>query len=402
MTSYRKSAALFLVFIVVFQLAVIVVGDIARPDWSHWGDEWHFQNTIKKFGNEISLNNLKHYEEMSTPLPFLAYAMWGRVVGFDLFHLRILSVIIALVTYVLFHRFLFVTLKNNTKAFLGAAFLAVQPYMIGFSIFVYTDMMAILFIILAGLAHFERRPLLMAVAMAMAILSRQYAAFLALAAGLFYLLEYVNSRRTNTLRMLSACVLSIIPFAILFIWWGGPSPDNTMKLHYIDYGFSFHPYVLSLYISVLFVYLLPLIIIHLKRFYGDYRVWLAAVVASAFYPLFPVEPTQPTLNVGITTVGLFHRLLNAVIKNDTGVHVAFYAGFLLAMPVLIYFVRDCYSRLKQKRYDLKLFLDATILLFFAVMPFSYLGWEKYFLPVVPLIILRILLSKRTAMVCSRN
>ena len=52
MTSYRKSAATFLIFIVLFQLAVIVIGDLVRPDWSHW--EYYSANEDSKHDNKTN------------------------------------------------------------------------------------------------------------------------------------------------------------------------------------------------------------------------------------------------------------------------------------------------------------------------------------------------------------
>ncbi|UCE23307.1 MAG: glycosyltransferase family 39 protein [Candidatus Zixiibacteriota bacterium] len=388
MKQYRKSLVVFLAFIIVFELLVILVGDLARPSWSHWSDEWHFQNTIKRFGNEISLYNLKHYEEMSTPLPFLIYALWGRLVGFDLFHLRMFSVIVALLTYVIFHRLLYVYLKDGLKAFWGAAFLAAQPYMIGLSIFVFTDMMAILLLLVTLYAHVKRKALLFGVFMALAILSRQYLAFLTLAAGIYYAVEFAHSRGKQSIRMLLACVISAIPFALLALWWGGPTPANTLQLRYLDYGFVYHAFALSLYICLIVIYLFPLILVSLRRLYTDYRILVAALVGSAYYFIFPVQPTQPTINVDIATVGLFHRLLKATLGGEMLIHSVFYVCFLLAMPVVIHLLVDCYLRLRRRILDRQFYLDLAIISFFFVMPFSYLSWEKYFMPAVPLFVLR--------------
>lgn len=392
MTQYRKSLVLFIVFIIVFELLVILVGDIVRPGWSHWSDEWHFQNTIKRFGNEINLYNLKHYEEMSTPLPFLIYALWGRMMGFDLFHLRMLSVIIAILTYIAFHRLLFIALKDGKKVFWGGAFLVAQPYMIGLSIFVFTDMTAILFMVLACLALLKRRPILLGICIMMAILSRQYIAFLALAAGIYFLVDYLRVRRKSSLYMMLSSVVSVIPYILLALWWGGPTPDNTMQYRYLDYGFTFNAHALSLYIGLIWVYGFPLLLFYLKKFYCDYKVWIAGVIASGFYLLFPVGPSQPTINVGISTVGLFHRFLKALLLGEFWIQVVFYLSFLLAMPVVIRLAGDCYRRFKRRLHDTPLFLDLAILAFFVVMPFSYLSWEKYLMPMLPLFILRVLMA----------
>ncbi len=394
MSRYGKSIALFLAFVIVFQLAVILVGNFIRPEWGHWGDEWHFQNTIKQFGEEISLHNLRHYEEMSTPLPFLAYALWGKLVGFELFHLRILSLIMAVITYLVFHRLLFISIKDEKKVFWGAVLLVIQPYMIGFSIFVYTDMMAILFLLLAVLWHIRRRPILLGLCLVMAILSRQYMAFLVFGGGIYYLLEHITIKRRDSLTMLAAAVLSVVPYLILVFWWGGLSPDSSLRQRYLGDGFYFHPTTVSLYVSLIFIYLFPLILYYARKFYCGLTVWMVSLIGSIFYVLFPVGPSKPSVEVGIPTVGLFHRLLRYSLGQGFWEQVVFHLGFVLAVPVLYSLATDLYQRLRQHLFDIKLFLDLAIIAFLVMMPFSYLGWEKYFLPVVPLLILRIMMSRR--------
>ncbi len=383
-----------MVFLVLFELLVVLVGNQFRPEWGHWGDEWHFQNTIKRFGTEISLETLQHYEEMSTPLPFVVYALWGRVFGFDLFHLRILSVLIALITYIAFHRLLFLTVSDKNIVFFGAALLAVQPYMIGFSIFVYTDMLAILFLILSVTAHVRRRPVLFAAAMALALLSRQYIAFFTLAAGLFYMGEILAARKRSSVGMLLGCVVSLIPYGLLILLWGGPSPDSSLRVRYLEEGFFYHPSVLTLYICLLFVYHFPLAVVYLREFYSNYKVWLVSLLASVFYIIYPIGPSKPSVDVGIPTVGLFHRLLDYLFSGTKAVHVVFYLCFVLAVPILIWILRDAAHRYHKNRFDLALFLNLGIIVFFVVMPFSYLGWEKYFMLILPLVMLRVLLIGR--------
>ncbi len=390
MTGYKKSLLIFLAFLIIFEGFVIVVGDLRRP---HWGDEGHFRDSIEYIGQDIGLETIKHYEEMSTPLPFVAYALWGQWFGFDLFHLRWLSIIVAFACYLIFHRLLYITIANDRAVLLGAIFLVVQPYMIGFSIFVYTDMWAILFVILGLLAHVRQRPVLLGVAMAMAILSRQYMVFFTIAAVLYYLLDYWRSREFLSIKMLVACVVATLPYLALVILWGGPSPDNQLRQVYLGRGLYFQPIVVTLYLCLLLAYHLPLLVFYLKRFYTDVRVLVASVILSAWYFIFPVGPTQPSIDVGIPTVGLFNRFLRVTLGDGFLVQVAFYLCFLLALPVFLFFVRDCYTRWRAREFDLAFMMDLAILSFFVVMPFSYLGWEKYFMPAVPLVILRLLLLK---------
>jgi polyferredoxin len=77
----------------------------------------------------------------------------------------------------------------------------------------------------------------------------------------------------------------------------------------------------------------------------------------------------------------------------------------------LFVIQDLYHRLKRRQgettsaerrttddgrrtTDLALFLDLSILLFLAIMPFSYFCWEKYFLPIIPFVTMRMLMLRR--------
>lgn len=388
MNKYFRSLIAFVIFLILLQSVVISVAGLKRP---HWGDEEHFVQTVRLFGEEISLNTLKHYNEMSTPLPFLAYALWGRIFGFETHVLRILSVIIALLTYLLFHRFLFLLFQEPKIAFLTAVFLAVHPYMVGFSIFVFTDMLPILFLIVACIAVVKRNAIGFGLAAAGTLLCRQHFIFLPVAAGLFYLLSFLRDRKGTSFQMLIASILSLVPLGLLFLIWQGFSPDNEMRKSYLDEGFYFHPSYLTLYVCLLFVYLIPIVAVRWRRIYGDRRILVGSFIISWLYWLFPVGPSKYAIAIDVHTVGLFHRLLQWIWPGGFFEQAVFYAAFLLGLPPLFFLVKDCYQRVKHRDFELPLFLDMSILAFLVILPFSYMCWEKYFLPVVPLAAVRMLL-----------
>ena len=394
MTKYYRSLTAFVIFLILLQSVVISVAGLKRP---HWGDEEHFVRTIRLFGEEISLNTLKHYNEMSTPLPFLAYALWGRIFGFETHVLRILSVIIALLTYLLFHRFLFLLFQEPKIPFLTAVFLAVHPYMVGFSIFVFTDMLPILLLIVACIAVVKRNAIGFGLAAAGMLLCRQHFIFLPMAAGSFYLLSFLgNGKETHpkgwaTRRMLPASILSLVPLGLLFLIWQGFSPDNERKVSYLGDGFYFHPSYLTLYVCLLFVYLIPIVAVRWRWIYGNGRILVGSFIISWLYWLFPVGPSKYAIAIDVLTVGLFHRLLQWIWPGGFFEQAVFYAAFLLGLPILFFLVKDCYQRVKRRDFGLLLLLDMSILAFLIILPFSYMCWEKYFLPVVPLAAVRMLL-----------
>jgi hypothetical protein len=116
-------------------------------------------------------------------------------------------------------------------------------------------------------------------------------------------------------------------------------------------------------------------------------------MASWSYWLFPVRPCAPQTDANISTVGFFHKFLRLIIGKQALEDTAFYMTFLLGLPVAFYFLRDAYLKWKTRTFDFSFLLDISILTFLLVMPFSYLCWEKYFLPLLPLATVRILLIR---------
>ncbi|MCK4606503.1 MAG: hypothetical protein KAU35_04310 [candidate division Zixibacteria bacterium] len=388
MQSYRKSLLLFAAFLLIFLAIVAYAADLRRP---YWHDERSFVETIRHFGEGINLDTILHYEQPSTPLSFILYSFWGRLVGFEIHHLRLFSLLVALTTFLLAHRWLFAVFENGRLAFWAAVFLVAHPYMIGLSLFVYTDMLAIGFLIASCLAIHRSSPMFLWVSVSCALLCRQYSAFFWLAALVFYLLRWRANLHDNSRSMFAAVVFSALPMLALFLLWGGPSPDNSNRYLYVDEGIAFHPNFLILYVALLFVYLLPLCLLRLRELYGDARTIVIALVASGLYWVFPVRPSPYVAEQGIDVVGFFHRFLRLMFGDSVLVHVVFSVAFCFGVPIVWYCARDSYQKIRKAQFDLPLFLNLSILAFLVIMPFSYQEWEKYLMPLVPLATARILL-----------
>lgn len=387
----HKQLILFCTCVALFE----GIAYFASLDIIYWGDEGHFVHTIDRFGTDLGLTTLKHYDEMSPPLPFLLYSTWGRIFGFDINTLRIFSVIIAIFTYALFYELLYSVVADSKVCLLAGAFLVLNPYMIGLSVFVFTDMLAILFSLLSCISIRRHRPVLLAVSLSCGLLSRQYLIFFALAVGVYYLLRYPKKDRTkwHVDPMFLSCLVSIIPLASLVFLWKGLSPDSRVRDIYATGGYYFHPSFLTLYVCLFFVYLLPIIVVCWKSIYRDTKVLVGCLVVSWLYWLFPVRPCKAQIDANIPTVGLFHKFLKLTIGKQALEDIAFYLIFLLGLPVAFYFVRDSYLKWQRRELDFLFLLDLSIMAFLLVMPFSYLCWEKYFLPLLPLGTIRILSAK---------
>ena len=371
----------------LFEGSVAVIGF----QQSSWSDEGHFVRTVQWFGEEgIGLKTIKHYNEMSTPFPFILYSLWGRMLNFELNTLRLLSIIITLVTYLSFHYLLFQLLENKWLTLASTIFLIIHPYMIGFSIFVFTDMIPIAASILGIIAIQRRNAFVLMLASMVGLLSRQYFIFFTIACGVFFLISFWFKRDNHYVKMLMGCMLSVLPLLGLFVLWKGFSPQNEVNDLYLGEAFRFHPSYLNLYIILLFIYLLPLVVWRWKLFYSNKKILITSALLSSFYLLFPIEASKAALSENVHTVGYFHKLIRLIIPTHFE-QVVFCAAFLLGIPIVLSVVNNSYDRLRSRQFDLILLLNLTVIFFLLIMPFSYLNWEKYFMPLVPLTILQILL-----------
>ncbi|RJQ57413.1 MAG: hypothetical protein C4530_12555 [Desulfobacteraceae bacterium] len=384
--NYRRSLLTFLLCLILIQAAIIYAIDLKRPIY---GDEVHFVPTVVLFGENPTIHTLKHYPEMVTPLSFIVYGLWGRVFGFELHILRVLSIVIALAAYILLHRFFFAVSKHSTLSVLTAVFIALNPYMVGLNVFVYTDMLGILCMIAACLAVYHDRALLFMISSAGMLLSRQYLIFLTAAALLFYLILYINDRRPAAMKMMLAGMASMIPFLCLVILWRGLGPDNEIRRINLTAGFSYHPSFVTLYVSQMFMYLLPLVVACLQSFKDKFLLG-SAMLLSPFYWLFPVRPSKVLVDADIQTVGFLHRTLGYLFHNILFEDIAFFLMFCFGLTILLHFIRDAWTRFKQNRFDYAFFLYLSIFIFLLIQPISYVSWEKYFMPVMPLGAIQIL------------
>ena len=359
------------------------------------GDEEHFVLTIKQFGKSIDLETLKHYDEMSTPAPFVVYGLWGRMVGFELIPLRLLSVLIAVVTAYLLHRLFADLLQNQRKATALALLVVLHPYMLAFGVLVHTDMPAIGCLVLAMLALHRKQPAILALALAGALLCRQYMAFGVLATGIYIQLQWVLDRSKFAPAMLIAIVISVLPLATLVAFWGQLSPLSPRAENYLGEELRFRPVSAVLYVSLCSIYLLPVLSLRWRACLGRWQVWFVAAMFSWLYWLYPVQASRIAVREGFHTVGLFHKFLQWTLEQGGAdawlEHWVFFAGYVTGLAIVATIVFDLYKSVQRRAFGMTAFMDLAVLCFLIMMPWSYLHWEKYFMPLFPVVLLRVLM-----------
>lgn len=379
--SYGRSLLLCLLAWTVIMGAAVAMLGIDQP---YPGDEQRYINTAREFGQGLSWHLLQTYEEMSTPLPFVVFGAWGQGFGYSLPAMRIAALLMGLSTLLVLHHFARLTLRDSWLSLAVTLFWLVHPYVILLSVFVYTDILAMLFLMLAAVAVARRQPMLLAVGMMGGLLCRQYLVFAVAAAGVYYVLRYLHHREKRDVAMLVAIGVALLPMAGLVLLWGGLSPANEMKQLYLDRGLSFHPRAAVLYVCQMFIYLLPWVWLARRQIFASRKAAAIAVVIALVYWVFPIRPSRSAVAAEYETVGLFDRLLHVCLPWQGARDVWYFACLAVGLMVVWAVMRDAVRRWRAKELDAIWFAELGVFWFLLVMPMSYLAWEKYFLPVLPL------------------
>ncbi|MFN7924597.1 MAG: hypothetical protein U0Q16_31130 [Bryobacteraceae bacterium] len=342
------------------------------------GDEGHFADTIRAFATSPSWELLRTYEEMSGPLPFAVYAAWGKVFGTGLFSLRIANLVAGALLQVSLFALLMETLGSSRRTWLAAVYFLLQPYLVYLSLFVHTDVLAMLGVALGYRTLLRGKRFTAALALGAALLARQYCIFIP--AGLAA--AALADRNRENVRNLLAGFVACLPLAALCIFWGGPNPANQIRHRYASEAFRFHPESLVLYLAMIPVYAAPFL-----RFGFAARDAIVAAFFAAMYWLAPVAPSPSSHAATVDTVGAFHWIVRWLGATSAIEQAIFCTAFAVAGALVSRVIRlwGANPRAQWFHWQTAAFL--------AIMPLSYLHWEKYLLPALPAIVIAMLLER---------
>ncbi len=382
---YVPSLVILLLIITIYFAVAIAFGVLDRP---YWGDENHFVKTANLFSEKFGVEILADYPEVTTPLVYVLHSLWGFIFGTQLACMRIFNILLSFFGFLLLHTVVFRMTRDSFIALLTVCFFMANPYVIGTSVFVFTDMPAFLFLMLTLLAVYEQRPVLLAFAMAATILCRQYYVFFSLAIlGYFFWDAIIGRHKKNALKMGIACAVGLIPFGVLVLLWGGLAPPMGKGLWTGGGGTIYHFGYLTNYIVFLTIYAFPFVAVAVYRKITP-KLAIASLLVSPFYFFFPVATSQITYEqIGLLTAGFVHRFIKYAFPNPVVEHSIFFIFFFVGLMFLAVIVEKCYQIIKNSSVDFYLLLNLTIFSFLLVMPFSYQVWEKYCFPLVPFLAL---------------
>ncbi len=213
-------------------IAVLRGMTVALPIF-HGSDElvYHYP-TILRFSSELPFPDLHSYGAAQTPLYHLLMAYAGKVIGYQLWRLRLLQVLISYGLVLAVFNLLYRRLEMDRYQALALTLLfELSPYVFGQSFRLGTDNLAMLFSVLA-IERFEAfresdrlGPFLTGcVWVCLAMLTRQSAGFLLAVAALYALAPGARRSAGERAVALGAVVLAAVPVGLLFLSWHGLVP----------------------------------------------------------------------------------------------------------------------------------------------------------------------------------
>jgi hypothetical protein len=368
-----------------FVLCIISLMGIALLHTGPWGDEAHFVNTIKQMAANLSWHSFVHYAQVNGPLSFFLYAIWGKLFGFELFPLRILTIIMAgagiVGLYSLFRRHC----SQWYYAFALVSSIYVTPYLYGLSVFVFPDALALCCIIYAVHGFMSRNKILFGLAASAMLITKQYSIFVLFALFGTAVINVVFLKLKEDVGFIVLSIVACLPLCVLIVTWKGIAPPEGIKAWDSASGIGFHASYLNAYLAMIVVYGAPANLIALKKI--RLKRWMipTGIAALGWYALFPIQPSRATVTqTHFTTIGFFHRFLNRVFMNETIVHCIFGVLFCFGLYLFANVCKDLLHRLKgtaENRY--LVVYDMIIVVYFCVLPFSFQVWEKYLILVLP-------------------
>lgn len=356
------------------------------------GDERHFVETIRSFSASLNFGMIKDYPETTPPLFYVIGAIWAKIFNDSLESLRIFNLLISFVTWQCIYLLLNLFSKNRLHTFLLSLLVVLNPYFLGLSVFVFTDMITIMFGLLAVISLVKEKYYLFILLSTLAILCRQYAIIFPLSAIVFWAAQRLTGKRIAKLNFAGA-VLSILPLLILFSIWGDIAPAAGVKKWIVKNDDVYNISYINTYLTFTIFYISPLFIILLKKTKLNFIDVLAAVVLSVILSFFPISPSKATLvQTDYNTVGYAHLYLVRIFGENT-ILLKFILGLFLlgGCYFTILLLKVFFEDIKNQQITEGNYFTLVWLIFLILMPFSYQVWEKYLTIVLPYIIINLFL-----------
>lgn len=366
-TSARLPAAFLAAVVVAYAVAFVALDALRFP---LWGDEVHFWPTSLGFSDGLvpSVEQLRNYKELNTPLPFVIWGALEYLFGGGVFAARLFNFTISLAVVVLLTA---TAVRNRADGPWAAPAIGVllSPYYLGISTHAYTDMLAIALSVLGLALHLRGRFYVGALVFALAIAARQY--MLAFPAGLFLFELLRAARERGEARSLHAWLAPALAASTIGGWYlffgdFGPVGEIARQEIVTVEAATLLPRNSLYFLACVGLYfVLPMLVLtRTAPAWSRLRSREGLAIAGALLVLFFLFPPLQNLNFQVATMGFFDRALRWL--PDAARIGVFYAFALLAVV-----------QLRGRGLALTLLLVNA-----ALMAKAHIAWDKYALPLV--------------------
>ncbi len=350
------------------------------------GDEGlHFQ-TIVKFSQALPFPNIRDYYEASGPIPFILWSILGKIFGLEIWKLRLVDVFAACLAVNLFYDLC--KREALPHPLISALTFLFFPYLYVYSFTIYTTNMTELFGVCVLFFYLQDPATLKDLLRGsfwstLAVCSRQFLLEQPVGLLLFEFSENFFALRKNLFRavrenyrrwlVIALPVLLILP---LFIIWKGVNPHATqtsLPLQVVLPQVNFFPVLIAFYF-------LPMIVSpKAGALIRHWRILLATVVVLLpVYFAFPLVYHEYSGVTGVIAHGLdilgqkFGSWAETLPKITL-----WFTGLMIIMAEVLDFP---YQENKKK-------LLSFCLAFLVIILFVPTVWERYYVSVIPYVIL---------------
>ena len=357
---------------------ILIIPRALFPGDSFIGDESSFYEPIRVFGANIFsvVDNTRDLRVPQGPLFFIVYGLLGNLVDYSLPALRLINILISLAAAMILSR----TLRqvSNFPTLLTFWFVLNPYFLLLTTPYLYTDNLCIFFII-SGIYFFviKEQRVYAGLLWGLAIWTRQIAIFIPLAA----LLTDLYFNKENVGRQIRFIFYNSIPFfalGILFLLWDYhlTPPLNEYSLKTDTFAFSLRQ--LNYAVVLTGGLAAPLWLPNFFSLFRTLPLFLAIILLPSILLKFPRRANQDAEHWTMETAGYFDKFLVSIGDFAYGFVPGLWLIFLSYLFAQI-------SRAASSR--VCCFALISVLLFWCIEAVYTHAWDKYFLMMIPSLLL---------------
>ncbi len=225
---------LFLVIITAIYTVLLIGRDFLQTP-ALW-DETHYWNNILKFSNQLfpGIDDLRDYNELSTPLPFIIFGSLEYLFHGGIFVGRLLNLILSLIIVFIIG---WPSQNKQNYSILCLIGLLLCPYFLWHSSTIYTEMISCFWVLLGFVTYGRNLHLLSSVAFILGIASRQYMLVFPAAIAVYeFIIAMVKFKKIRRINLLEQWrwIAPLIAVLSIFLWiylFQGLAPDTGIETH---------------------------------------------------------------------------------------------------------------------------------------------------------------------------